>query len=150
MIYLIHILAGAVIAKYFPSILPVIFLSLIFHFVLDIIPHKDNIMKEKLTKSNYYIKIPRNLIIFELVGIIITLLILIWIIWKFPSNLTMLAIFFSLLPDMIKILYLTKLKHNKYLKKYIIFHSVIQTETTWLIGTLTQLIVAVILIKLLF
>ena len=150
MLYLIHILAGAVIAKYFPHILPVIILSLISHFILDIIPHKDNLMKEKITKYNYYIKIPRKLIIFQLVEILLTIIVLLWLIWKIPIYLLATSIFFSLLQDMIKIFYITDLKHNKYFKKYIIFHSVIQAETGWFFGILTQIIVAIIFIIILF
>jgi hypothetical protein len=149
MFYFVHILAGAVIARYFPSLWPIIILSILFHFILDIIPHKDNLMQDKLTKNNYYVIIPRKLVVFELAEIWVTILLMIYIIIKFPSTLVAVGIFFSLLPDAVKIFYLTDLKHNKYFKKYIIFHSEIQTDIGWFWGLATQIITAIILIILL-
>jgi len=60
------------------------------------------------------------------------------------------AIFISLLPDIIKIGYLTRLKDNEFFKKYMLFHSRIQKDVSWSLGILIQLIVAIILIKILF
>lgn len=60
------------------------------------------------------------------------------------------AIFISLLPDIVKVGYLTKLKNNKFFKKYMLFHSKIQKDVSWKLGILIQLIIAIILLKLLF
>jgi len=151
MFYFIHVLAGALIANYFPSLLPIIIISLLFHFILDIIPHKDNLADVKLTGKSYdKIKLTKKAVLFELADMLIGIILIICIFLKFHSILMMAGIFFSLLPDMIKIFYLTPFKNNKLFRKYMLFHSKIQLETRWLIGLIAQLIVIIILLFLLF
>jgi hypothetical protein len=149
MFYIIHILAGALIAKYFPSFWPIVILSLISHFIIDIIPHKDNILEGKLSKNNYEVKITKKIIMFELSEILLGLLFIIFILLKFQNTLMLLGIFFSLLPDISKIGYFTGMKHNRIFKNYMHFHSIIQTDTGWFFGILIQIIAAIILVLLL-
>lgn len=151
MFYFIHVLAGALIAKYFPSILPVIFLSLLSHFILDLIPHKDNISDAKLTEKNYNkIKITKRAFLFELADIFIGIFLIVYIFLTFRSILMLIGIFFSLLPDIIKIFYFTPFKNTKIFKKYLHFHSIIQIEVGWFLGILTQIIITIILLNFLF
>lgn len=149
MFYIIHILAGALIAKYFPSFWPIVILSLISHFIIDIIPHKDNVLEEKFSKRNYDVEITKRIAIFEISGILIGLLFITFILLKFQNILMLLGIFFSLLPDISKIGYFTRIKHNKIFKNYVHFHSVIQTDTGWFFGILIQIIAAITLVLLL-
>ncbi len=150
MFYLVHILAGAVIAKYFPNIFLIIILGLISHFLIDAIPHRDSIMDRDSFKKNYKVKITKKLIAFKSIDILISLLIIIYLQIHFKSLLMLFAIFVSLLPDIAKIGYLTKLKNNSFFKKYMLFHSKIQKDVSWRLGILIQLIVTVTLIKILF
>jgi len=149
MFYIIHILAGAVIAKYFPSLWLIIILSLISHFLIDMIPHKDNIMKVKLTKNNYNIRLTKNVAVFEISGILLSILFLMFIISKSQNSLMLAGIFFSLLPDAVKIFYFTKIRNSRIFRNYMHFHSVIQTDAGWFLGILTQAVMALILIILL-
>jgi len=150
MFYFIHVLAGAVIAKYFPSIIPIIILSIIFHFLLDIIPHRDSLFTKKVFKKSYKIRFNDKAVLFETIKAFLTFLFIIYIQIKFKSSLMLFSIFISLLPDIVKIGYLTRLRDNKIFKNYIYFHSRIQTIIPWVPGILIQLIVSLILIKLLF
>lgn len=151
MFYFIHVLAGAVIAKYFPSLWPIIILSLIFHFILDIIPHKDNLTDIKLTRKTYNkIKITNKAFLFELADMLIGIILIVCIYFTFRSILMLIGIFFSLLPDIIKLAYITPFKNNKIFKEYMYFHSIIQLEVGWILGILIQLIIIIILLTLLF
>lgn len=150
MFYIVHILAGAVIAKFFPNILLIIILGLISHFLIDIIPHKDSISDRNSFKKTYKFKFTKKTIIFVSIDIIISLLVILYLQIYFKSLLMLFAIFISLLPDIVKIGYLTRLKDNKFFKKYLLFHSRIQKDVSWKLGILIQLIIALILIKILF
>lgn len=149
MFYIIHILAGAVIAKYFPSLWPIIILSLISHFLIDMIPHKDNLLGEKVSKINYNVKITKKAFAFDIINSLMGIIIILLILLKFQNSLMLVGIFFSLLPDMFKIFYFTAIRNNRIFKNYMHFHSVIQTDTGWFLGILTQAIMAAALIILL-
>ncbi len=150
MFYIVHILAGATIAKFFPNILLIIILSLLSHFIIDIIPHKDSFSDKGLFKKKYEIKLTKRTILLEIADIFISILLIIYIYMQFNSSLMLLAIFISLLPDIARIGYITKLKNNKTFKKYMCFHSKIQKEVSWKLGLLAQTIATIILIKTLF
>ncbi len=149
MFYFIHVIAGAVIAKYLSSIPLVIILSLISHFVLDIIPHRDNLFERKLSKNSYNIKITKKAVLFEALDAFIGLILIMIIYLKFSSLLMVFSIFISLLPDVIKLGHFI-LKDNKLFIRYLYFHSAIQTELSWISGIIVQLIITIILLKILF
>ena len=56
MFYIVHILAGAVIAKFFPNILLIIILGLISRFLIDAIPHRDSLIDRDSFKKFYKVK----------------------------------------------------------------------------------------------
>jgi hypothetical protein len=151
MFYLIHILAGAVIAKYFPSLWPVIILSLLSHFIIDIIPHKDtpSSISKSFKKSYSKFKLTKTAVFSELSDIIPSLILIFYLFLKFNSLLMLISVFFSLLPDIVKVFYFTPVKNNKIFKGYMDFHNNIQTELSWFWGIITQIIVAIILVLLL-
>ena len=150
MFYIIHVLAGAIIAKFFPNLFVIIILSLLSHFLIDIIPHKDSLFDKRVFKKSYKIKITDKAVLFEIIKSILTLLLIIYLQIHFKSLLMLFAIFVSLLPDIVKIGHLTNLRNNKLFKKYMLFHSRIQKDVSWKLEILIQLIVAIILIKILF
>lgn len=150
MFYIVHVLAGAAIAKFFPNIFLIIILGLASHFLIDAIPHKDSVINIDSLKKNYNIKITKKVVLFELTEILINILVIIFLLVYFKDLLMLFAIFVSLLPDIAKVGYLTKLKDNKLFKRYMLFHLKIQKDVSWKIGILIQLIITVILIKILF
>lgn len=145
----IHVLAGAVIAKYFSNIPAVIILNLISHFILDVIPHRDSLFERKLSKDSYNVKITKKAVLFEAGDTFISLILIMVIYLKFSSLLMIFSIFISLLPDAIKLGYFV-LKDNKFFIKYLYFHSAIQKEISWISGITIQLIITIILLRILF
>jgi|SRR3989344_2348837 len=149
MFYFIHVIAGAVVTKFFSSIPLVIILSLISHFILDIIPHRDNLFERRLSKNSYNIKITKKAVLFEALDAFIGLILIIVIYLKFSSLLMLFSIFISLSPDVIKLSHFI-LKDNKFFIRYLYFHSIIQTEISWTSGIIVQVIITIILLKILF
>lgn len=150
MFYFVHVLAGAAIAKFFPNLLLITILSLISHFIIDAIPHRDSLFDRNVFKNSYKIKLTNKAILFEVIESFLTILLIIYIQIKFNSILMLFSIFISLLPDIAKLGYLTKLRNNKLFKKYMLFHSKIQKDVSWKIGILIQLAIGIVLIKILF
>lgn len=60
MFYIVHVLAGAVIAKYFPNFFLVIILGLISHFLIDAIPHKDSIIDGNSFKKHISLNLQKK------------------------------------------------------------------------------------------
>ena len=133
-----------------PNIFLIIILGLASHFLIDAIPHRDSIIDINSFKKDYKVKITKKTVLFESTEILLSFLAIVYLQIYFKSILMLFAIFVSLLPDIAKVGYLTKLKNNKVFKKYLLFHLKIQTDTSWKIGLLIQAIVIFILIKLLF
>lgn len=150
MFYFVHVLAGAVIAKFFPNFLIIIILSLLSHLAIDIIPHKDSLFTKEIFKRQYKINIKNKEVFLELANIFVTVLLIIFIQAKFNSLLMLFSIFISLLPDILRIGYLTGLRNNKIFKKFMLFHSGIQKEVSWTLGLTIQLITTLLLLKILF
>lgn len=150
MFYFVHVLAGAAIAKFFPNLLLIIILSLISHFIIDTIPHKDSLFDRNVFRNSYKIKLTNKAILFATIEIFLSILLIIYIQIKFNSLSMLFAIFVSLSPDIAKLGYLTKLRNNKLFKKYMLFHSKIQKDVSWKLGILIQLITTLLLLKILF
>lgn len=150
MFYLIHILAGAVIARYFPSLLPIIILGIILHFILDMIPHRDTLFIKDKSAKKYKPLLTSSTILFEFADIIPSILLIVFLWLVFQSPLMLFSIFISILPDISRVGFILGLKNNRFFLKYLEFHSKIQRDLPWISGLLTQLIAAVILIILLF
>lgn len=133
-----HLLMGAVIAEKVGSFSwPVVVLALISHFLLDAIPHRDEIDKNHLS-----LKQIMAILVDLVIGII-----LVWLVFR-KMNLT-LAIFgagIGILPDIVDNLPLIfkSLSSTKWWQDYHSFHSKIQSiKPNWVVGLLTQLIVIV-------
>jgi hypothetical protein len=150
MFYIVHILAGAVIARFFPGIIPIIILGIVFHFLIDMIPHRDTLFRKDKFLKTYKVDITASKVLFEFADIIPSLFLIAFLWLHFQSPLMMFSIFISILPDISRIGYVLGLKDNKIFIKYLAFHSKIQTDLPWIPGLLTQLIASIILIILLF
>jgi len=150
MFYSIHVLIGILLGLHLESIPLIILLAIALHFIADMVPHWDGHYDKELFHKHYIIDISKSLFMIHNVDLIMAI-ILLWIIYSKVSNpLILVGAFFSLLPDLSKIIYYTKYKHAPLFKKYLIFHSKIQTEINWKLGTLTQITFAIILLKLIF
>ena len=147
MLYFVHILIGALIGKLFPELWIIVILSLIFHFILDIIPHWDSVFDIEHFKNSYKINLTNKFFIVELIDMLISINLILFIFLKFDNTLMILGAFFSLFPDIVKLGYLTSLRKSKLFKKYLHFHTKIQTEINWKWGLAIQLIFSIILLK---
>lgn len=145
MFYFVHLLVGGLIGKYFPNIYFVIIASFIIHFILDILPHWDGFWDKKNYKKNYGKKIPKKTLIIEFTDIAITILLFIWLI-NFHNSLILIGGFFCILPDILKLFYLTPLKNYNFYKKYLAFHTKIQNDANFFAGISTQIIISLIAI----
>ncbi len=148
MFYFVHILAGALIAKYIPSLWPVIILSIVSHFILDIIPHWDGFTNKPSKK--YKLQINKKRIIIRAIDMLIGIILVFILFAKFSSTIMLIGIFFSLLPDMAKILYFTPLKNTKIIESYMHFHSRIQGKSNWKLGLLIQVLISIALLIAIF
>lgn len=119
-------------------------INIALHFVLDKTPHWDG----DFDKTEFYetgvANIKKNDILLRVIDFILLSFILIYFAIEFKSNYLMLGAFFAVLPDIVKLGYLTNLKNKKQYQRYLKFHAIIQNDTTFIKGMLIQLIVVII------
>lgn len=144
MFYLVHILAGALIGRYIPSLWIVIILSIISHFILDIIPHWDGFTNKP--SKEYKLQINKKRIIIRTADMLMSIVLVSILFTKSSSTIMFIGIFFSLLPDLTKILYFTPLKNTKIIENYMHFHAKIQGKANWKLGLIIQVIISAILL----
>jgi hypothetical protein len=131
-----HLLAGAVIAEKVGSFSwSVVVLALVSHFILDAIPHRDEIDKNHLSRKQVI-----AVVIDFAVGVT-----LLWLVFR-ETNLMLIAFgaVIGILPDIVDNLpiFLKSLSKTKWWQAYHQFHSKIQAiKPNWIAGILTQLIV---------
>ena len=145
MFWIIHTLVGILIALGLKNplwIIPIAFLS---HFLIDAIPHWDGFFDRIDFEKNYKVKIKKGDKIIRGADFIVSLLLVGYFTFQTYSYLIFLGAFFSLLPDIIKIGYYTKLKQNKFFINYLKFHSKIQKDTKVITGIIIQIITGIIL-----
>jgi hypothetical protein len=147
MFYIIHAIAGCLIGNYFNSVLLVIILAIISHFLLDIIPHWDGFSNKILFETKGRVDISKKIVYLEVFDSLIALALIAYFILLIPSKSIMILIgsIASLSPDIIKLGFLTPLKKNKFYMSYLQFHSKIQKEIDWKLGVFIQIIVLIIL-----
>ena len=141
MFWLIHLLAGIIIGSSINSIILVIALSLLSHFIIDSIPHWDGYFdKKKFEKSGKINKIDvkKTDIKIKSIDLILSLFFFLFFYIQLGNKLIFLGAFFALLPDFMKIGYLTKLKDNQAYLSYLRFHSKIQGNAKILTGIVIQ------------
>lgn len=145
MLYIIHILLGILIALIFNNPLLIIPLAFLSHFLLDMMPHWDGEFDKKDFEKTGVAKIKKSDIYIRSIDFISSICLLTYFFISSNNYNILYGAFFSLLPDFLKIGYYTKIKKNKYFKKYLNFHSKIQKDTQKIIGLIIQLIFFIIL-----
>lgn len=141
MFWLIHLFAGIIISSSVNSMILVIALSLLSHFIIDSIPHWDGYFdKKKFEKSGKINKadVKKTDVKIKSIDLILSLFFFLFFYIQFGNKLIFLGAFFALLPDFIKIGYLTKLKDNRGYLGYLRFHSKIQGNAKILTGIAIQ------------
>jgi len=149
MFWFIHALLGGVIGLHFHSVILIILIAFISHFLLDMLPHWGIGFDIEHFKEFYEAKITKKIFFFALFDAFLTLLLLSLFYHEIHSKLFILGAFASLLPDMVSIGYLTRIKHRKHYKRYLKFHSKIQRDADFMFGMFTQIIIFIILLYIL-
>jgi hypothetical protein len=150
MLWIIHTLIGIIIGLLFNNpfiIIPVAFLS---HFIFDAIPHWDGDFDKKRFEKTGIAKIKKSVFIIRTIDMIFSMLLLAYFFYITKNNYLLLGVFFSLLPDFIKIGYYGIINKIKFFKDYLIFHSKIQKETSILKGLIIQIIFFLLLIWIIY
>jgi tetrahydromethanopterin S-methyltransferase subunit F len=151
MFWVIHILIGMIIGIVFNSPLLIIPIALLSHFILDAIPHWDSVFDKIEFIKNGKTKIKKLDVFMKFFDIFLSIFI-VFHFFKYYNKTTkiFLGIFASLLPDLLKIGYLTRIKNNKYYISYLKFHAKIQKDINWKKGIFIQLILLIILFIILY
>ena len=153
MFYIVHTLLGGLIGLHFNSIALIIFLGIASHFLIDSIPHWDGFVTDNHKgnfRKNYQVNFNRKLLLIGAIDGIVAIYLLIFMYDKFNSTHLIVGCMASIFPDILSAGYLTKFKIQKHYKKFLQFHNNIQRETGLLFGILTQAIIALIIIEILF
>jgi hypothetical protein len=153
MFYIVHTLLGGLIGLHFHSITLIILLGIASHFLIDCIPHWDGFAignHKKDFRNNYTVKFTRNFLIIGAIDGLVAIYLLIFMYDKFSSTHLIIGCMASIFPDILSAGYLTKFKNKKHYKKFLHFHNNIQREAGLLFGILTQAIIALIIIEILF
>jgi hypothetical protein len=147
MFILLHVLFGAFIGKEVNSVLILLVLALICHFVMDMIPHWDGFFDKNKFESTREIDIIRKDIAVRAFDVVLAAAICIYLYFKMDSSLVILGALFSAAPDLIKVFYFTKARKIKTFDSYLRFHSKIQKGTKRVrTGLLIQAVCIIILI----
>lgn len=151
MFILIHVLLGGLIGEYYHSVLLIVLISLLSHFILDIIPHWDggDFDRKFFNKTGMFFSGKISVFI-NILDVIICIFLMSFLYKEFHSKLMLAGAFAGMIPDLAKLGYLTKLRKNRHFINYLKFHSRIQKDVNWRIGLITQIIITVFLIILLF
>lgn len=150
MFFIIHILMGALIAKVFPSIIPIVLFSLISHFILDFIPHWDGDFDDKTLNKKNKVNITRRTFILRTIDLILAGGFLFLVYVNFQNYLMILGALVSFLPDMTKGGYYLGFKNNKIFQKYLKFHTNIQSDPGIKVGLIIQIVIFIMLITAIF
>lgn len=148
---LIHVLLGGLIGEYSHSVLLIVLLSLVSHFILDMIPHWDGgDFDRKLFHKTGMVFSGKISVFINIFDLLLGVFLLSFLYKEFHSKLMILGAFAAIAPDLAKIGYFTKLKKNKKYMNYLVFHDKIQNNTGWKIGLAVQIIATIFLVILLF
>lgn len=150
MFYIIHALLGSLIGESFNSAWLILIISLISHFILDMIPHWDGYFNNKLFQISGRAIVRKSTVILHFIDFLFAVFLIIILYLKFDSKLMILGAVVSIFPDMIKVAYHTPMRKSKSYISLLKFHSKIQREVNWKAGLLTQLVVLFILLKIVF
>ena len=143
MFMIIHALIGGLFGDYFHSVSLIIILSLLSHFLMDMIPHWDGPFDRALFHSKGEVKVEKIQIVLHFFDLIFSLLIILILYLEFDNSLIILGGFVSIFPDIIKAGYFTRLRKRKWYMNHLKLHSKIQNEIGWKLGLITQVIILI-------
>ena len=156
MFIFIHLILGLLIGLSFKSALTITVIAILSHFLLDYIPHWDGWFDKEYFERNGHAKINWRDIYVVSIDIAASIICM-FVFWHFTflnhisynkTNVAMGA-FMSILPDIVKLGYFTRLKNNEKYLNYLTYHAKIQKapdEVDWKLGIVTQIILLMILI----
>lgn len=118
-----HAIAGLVIAKYSPDLLPAALAAVTSHFILDYIPHRDMMGGEHINRAN---------IALRACDLCATVLLFFWLVPKESWVYSAVVAGFALLPDLISlpVLAFPRLKELPGFKQYHHWHTE-QLQYSW-------------------
>ncbi|MFA4960449.1 MAG: hypothetical protein WC548_02185 [Candidatus Pacearchaeota archaeon] len=150
MFYIVHTLLGGFIGLHLNSIILIILIAFLSHFVIDNIPHWGIGFDKNNFKKNYQVNFHKKMIAIGIIDGVIAIFLLIFLYGKFNNTHLVIGCMASVMPDILSVGYLTKFKHKKRYKKFLKLHNNIQREAGFFFGIITQLILILILLEILF
>ncbi len=150
MFYIIHVLLGGLIGLHFHSLLLVVLLAFLSHFVLDMLPHWSLGFDKEYFKEYSEPNWNKKMVFLGAIDSLMAIFILFMLNAKFESGLIIIGALVAVFPDIMGIGYFTRLKKRKKYKKFLHFHSNIQREVGFLAGCLIQITILLFLIAVLF
>lgn len=128
MLWVIHILVGIIIGLGFKSPMLIIPLAILSHFILDSIPHWDGVFDKKEFKETGIAYISKTDVLVKLTDILLSSVLIAFFYSETDSGKVLLGAFASILPDIAKLGYLTRLRKKEKYMSYLHFHSNIQKD----------------------
>jgi hypothetical protein len=150
MLLIIHALLGSILGIHLHSAALIIFLGILSHFLLDMIPHWDGNFDKEHFRNYSMVNFNKRLIYLHLAESIFTAIFIYSLYATFSDKFMLLGAIAAILPDLANVGYLTRLRYKKSYKKYLHFHNDIQKDTGFMFGITTQIILLIIFLKILF
>ncbi len=150
MFYVIHVLLGGLIGLHFHSLLLVVVLAFLSHFVLDMLPHWSLGFDKEYFKKYSELNWSKKMVFLGVIDGLVAIYLLFVLNAKFSSGLILIGALVAVFPDMMSLGYFTRLKKRKKYERFLHFHSNIQREVGFLAGCLIQLTILLVLTAVLF
>jgi hypothetical protein len=150
MFIFIHALLGGLIAMNISSLILIAILAIVSHYVLDWIPHWDGPFNKAHFKKTGVAIINRGDVLIHALDVLLVIAVIIIFHQEFDSGTIIFGALVSILPDFMKIGYITRLKTNDKFMKQLKFHAKIQKDVSWKLGLLTQVLILAIILILIF
>lgn len=150
MFYIVHTLLGGIIGLKFDSVTLIILAGFLSHFLLDNIPHWGLGFDKNNFDKNYHVNFNKKMILVAAIDGITAIFLLVFLYGKFDNSHLVIGCMASVFPDILSVGYLTKFKHKKSYKKFLMVHNKIQREAGFFYGIITQAILVIIFLEILF
>jgi hypothetical protein len=141
MIISVHFLAGGIAGEALGNPAMAFLLGIVLHFVLDAIPHFDNLLKNG--KWNY------KQVIFTTLDILATVALVMFYLkpeYTF-TNSVLWGAFGGVLPDLLDNIPFLTVRNTKLGKPFHRFHNFIHSKTPdWIVGSLTQIVIVILFV----
>jgi len=152
MIFTLHVLVGALIGKTFSSLVLVIIIAILSHYILDFIPHRSPRAVKGFKERGLRGANKRDLIL-KTVEPIIGIIVIVYLIFglnKEFAGLMLIGSFFAFFPDFLS--YYAWKYDMKRFKRFLPVHGgmLYNNSKSLIVGILTQVIVGIIVLVLFF